>query len=457
LTTNAFSNTSDYGIVVSRFFNQVIETNHRKVDMKVMVVGSGAREHVLASAVSRSPQVTQVICVPGNAGTAPFAQSIAINAEDVAAVVKAAQSNQVDFVVVGPEAPLVNGVVDALQELGISAFGPGKAGAIIEGSKVFAKQFMAQFSIPTAEFEVFDDPDKADQYIRNKARPLVVKADGLAAGKGVIVASNIDEALAAVDRIMRQREFGDAGNRVVVEDRLVGQEVSYHIVSDGERFIPLAASQDHKQVFDGDRGPNTGGMGAYSPPPVVTPEIEKTIIERVVKPSTEGFRQRGIVYRGALFIGLMIVDGEPMVLEYNARFGDPEAQVLVPRWKGDFVTLLQGSVNGDLSAVEPAWDAPVAMCVVLASEGYPGAYPKGREIRGLDRAATLERIEIFHAGTALDGEKIVTSGGRVLSVVGYGDDIDAVAQTVYTAASQISFEGVHFRRDIAWRARSKQM
>ncbi len=423
--------------------------------MKVMVVGSGAREHVLAKAVSRSPQVSQVICVPGNAGTVSFAQSVALNAEDVTAVVEAAQSNQVDFVVVGPEAPLVNGVVDALQAKGICAFGPCKAGAIIEGSKVFAKEFMAEFKIPTADFKIFDDPDKADRYIRDKACPLVVKADGLAAGKGVIVASNTEEALVAVDRIMRQREFGDAGDRVVVEDRLVGQEVSYHIVSDGAQYIPLAASQDHKQVFDGDRGPNTGGMGAYSPPPVVTPEIEKAIIERVVKPSMEGFKQRGIVYRGALFIGLMIVDKEPMVLEYNARFGDPEAQVLVPRWKGDFFAFLQGSANGDFGAVEPAWDAPVAMCVVLASEGYPGAYPKGREIRGLDRAAALERIEIFHAGTALDGEKIVSSGGRVLSVVGYGDNIDAVAQTVYDAASQISFEGVHYRRDIAWRARSK--
>jgi len=423
--------------------------------MKVMVVGSGAREHVLASAVSRSPQVEQVICLPGNAGTASFAESIAIDAEDVAAVVKAARSNQADFVVVGPEAPLVGGVVDALQAEGISAFGPGKAGAIIEGSKVFAKQFMSAFGIPTADFEVFDNPDRADQYIRDKARPLVVKADGLAAGKGVIVTSNTEEALAAVDRIMRRREFGDAGDRVVVEDRLVGQEVSYHIVSDGERFVPLAASQDHKQVFDGDRGPNTGGMGAYSPPPVVTPEIEKTIIERVVKPSVQGFKQRGIVYRGALFIGLMIVDGEPMVLEYNARFGDPETQVLVPRWKGDFLTLLQGCAKGDLSAVEPAWDAPVAMCVVLASEGYPGSYPKGREIRGLDGAASLEGIEIFHAGTAKDGDKTVTSGGRVLSVVGYGDNIDAVAQAVYAAASQISFAGMHFRRDIGWRARSK--
>jgi phosphoribosylamine---glycine ligase len=421
--------------------------------MKVIVVGSGAREHVLARAISRSPQVTDVICAPGNAGTASFAQSVAINAEDVAAVVKAAKSHAVDLVVIGPEAPLVAGVVDALEEVGIAAFGPRKAGALIEGSKVFSKRFMAEYGIPTAGFEVFDDPDKADRYIRSNSRPLVVKADGLAAGKGVIVASTTDEALSAVDRIMRQREFGDAGNLVLVEECLVGQEVSYHIVTDGERFIPLAASQDHKRVFDSDRGPNTGGMGAYSPPPVVTPEIEKAIIARIVKPTMDGFRQRGITYRGALFIGLMIKDGEATVLEYNARFGDPETQVIVPRWKGDLVTLLLGCARGDISHVQPVWDAPAAMCVVLASEGYPGSYPKGREIRGLDQAAALPRVDVFHAGTKIDGNKIVTSGGRVLSVVACGESIDSVAKTVYEGVTRISFDGMHFRRDIGWRAR----
>ncbi|MBN1656357.1 MAG: phosphoribosylamine--glycine ligase [Deltaproteobacteria bacterium] len=421
--------------------------------MKVMIIGSGAREHVLAAAVSRSPRVSGVICAPGNAGTLSFAQSVAVNADDVAAVVKAAKSLAVDFVVVGPEAPLVNGVVDALQAEGISAFGPCRAGALIEGSKVFAKRFMAEFGIATADFEVFDDPDKAELYIRGKSRPLVVKADGLAAGKGVIVTSNAEQAVAAIDRIMRQREFGDAGNQVVVEERLVGQEISYHIVSDGERFIPLAASQDHKQVFDGDRGPNTGGMGAYSPPPVVTAEVENTIRERVVKPTLEGFRRRGITYRGALFIGLMMVDGEPVVLEYNARLGDPETQVLIPRWKGDLMDLLLGSARGDLADGQPAWDAPAAICVVLASEGYPGAYPKGRAIRGIEQAASLAGVDVYHAGTTTKGDALVTSGGRVLSVVARGEDIDAVAEKAYAAVSLISFEGMHFRRDIAWRAR----
>lgn len=423
-------------------------------DMKVMVVGSGAREHTLALGISRSPQVKSVICVPGNAGTATFSQTLEINSENVEAVVEQAVLQNIDLVVIGPEAPLVAGMVDALEKKGIRAFGPYERGARLEGSKVFAKQFMAEYGIPTADFEVFEDPDRADDYVRRCPWPLVIKADGLAAGKGVIVTSNKEEALIGVDRIMRKREFGKAGDRIVVEKCLVGQEVSYHIICDGDRFVPLLASQDHKQIFDGDKGPNTGGMGAYSPPPVVTSKVEASILERVVIPTIKGFQDRGIVYRGALFIGLMIIDEYPYVLEYNARFGDPEAQVIIPRWKGDLVGLLLGSALGDIRNVETAWKTPASMCVVVASEGYPGSYPRGREIHGLDEAVSLDNIEIYHAGTKLVDSKVVTSGGRVLSVVAQGEDIDRVAEMAYRAVSKLTFEGMQYRRDIGWRARS---
>ncbi len=423
--------------------------------MRVMVVGSGAREHAVAFAIANSPQVDRVFCAPGNAGTASVAENVQVKAEDVEALVEAAKRLAIDLAVVGPEAPLVAGLVDALQAAGIHAFGPSKQAARIEGSKVFAKRFMAEFAIPTAAFEVFEDPDKAADYIRSQSRPLVVKADGLAAGKGVIVTSDAEGALAALDRIMRKREFGEAGDRVVVEDLLVGEEISYHIVCDGERFIPLAASQDHKRISEGDSGPNTGGMGAYSPPPLVTPELEQTILERVVRPTVDGLRSARMPYVGALYFGLMIVDGEPLVLEYNARFGDPEAQVLLTRFRGDFAGLLMKAATGDMADVQPQWEAPASICVVLASEGYPGSYAKGREIRGIDQALEMEGVQVFHAGTKTQDGRLVTSGGRVLSVTACGQDIDSAAQMAYRAVSKISFQGMQFRRDIGWRARSR--
>lgn len=423
--------------------------------MKVMVVGSGAREHALAWALARSPKVRQVVCAPGNAGTAPFTETLAIKADQVDAVVDAAKSNHIDLVVVGPEAPLVAGLVDALEAAGIAAFGPRKEAAQLEGSKVFSKRFMAQYAIPTASFEVFREAEQARKYVRDLKRSVVVKADGLAAGKGVIVCKNSAEALDAVDRVMVRREFGAAGETAVVEECLVGEEVSYHVVTDGHRFVPLAASQDHKLLLDGDRGPNTGGMGAYSPPPIVTAELEQTVIERVVKPTLDGLRDRGITYRGALYCGLMIVQGEPFVLEYNVRFGDPETQALITRWQGDIVDLLMGSARGDLTGVKPAWEAPASVCVVLASEGYPGAYPKGREIRGVDRPSPEPGVEVFHAGTKRVDGKVVTDGGRVLSVTAYGSDIDHAADKAYRAIARIEFAGMQYRRDIGWRARKK--
>ncbi len=422
--------------------------------MRVLIVGAGAREHALAWRLSQDDGV-DVIGAPGNAGIAAIGRTASIDPTDANQVVSLAKKESADLVVVGPEAPLVAGVVDALREHGIDAFGPDREAAQLEGSKIFSKEFMARHDIPTAGFAVFDDPDAATRYIEEAQRPLVVKADGLAAGKGVIVAANAAEAIAGVDRIMREREFGDAGDRVLIEECLVGEEVSYHVVSDGERFIPLAPAQDHKRAFDGDQGPNTGGMGAYSPPPVVTAEVEQKIIDRVIEPTLRGMADEGRPFRGALFVGLMIVDGEPMVLEYNTRFGDPECQTLMTRWKGSVMPLIRGSARGDFGDLSLEWEAPASLCVVLASGGYPGRYEKGKPITGLEAAGALPQVTVFHAGTALDGDTVVTSGGRVLSITAIGETIDEAAERAYAAVDEIDFEGKQLRRDIGWRARTR--
>jgi phosphoribosylamine--glycine ligase len=422
--------------------------------MKVLVVGNGGREHAIAAKLRASPAVTSVLCAPGNAGTAKVGENLAIGATDVAGIVNAARQHGAELVVVGPEAPLAVGLVDALAEAGVLAFGPTRAAAQLESSKGFAKDFMKRHGIPTAAYEVFDDADAAIAYVRGCAGPQVVKADGLAAGKGVVVASSADEAIAAIRAIMVGREHGDAGARVVVEERLHGPEVSYHVVSDGERYVALAAAQDHKRLRDGDEGPNTGGMGAYSPPPMVTPEIERAILERVVEPTLAGMRAEGTPFRGALFVGLMIVDGEPRVLEYNTRFGDPETEVLMARWDGDVLPLFLGAARGDLRGVVPSWGAPAALCVVMASEGYPGSGPKGRVIDGLDEAGALEGVTVLEAGTALDeAGRTVTAGGRVLAVTAVGADLDEAAARAYAAVDRIRFDGAQHRRDIGWQAR----
>lgn len=421
--------------------------------MKVLVVGAGAREHALAWKLDASPRVEQVFVLPGNAGTAAFATNLPGKPADVDGVVATAREHQVDLVVVGPEDPLVSGLVDALQEAGIAAFGPGKSAAQLEGSKAFSKELMQRHGVPTAAFGVFTDADAADAYVREQGAPIVVKADGLAAGKGVVVAKTEAEALEAVDRIMRQRAFGAAGDKVVIEACLKGQEVSYHVVCDGERYVRLAPAQDHKRVGEGDAGPNTGGMGAYSPPPVVTPEVEQRIVERVVEPTLKGMASEGNPFRGVLFIGLMIEDGEPSVLEYNVRFGDPETEVLMARWDGDVLPLILGSAKGDLGGVETQWAAPAALCVVMASEGYPASYPKGRVIEGL--AADQADAQVFHAGTSESEGKVVTSGGRVLCVTATGEDIDQAAERAYERVDSLSFEGAHFRRDIGHHARTR--
>lgn len=422
--------------------------------MKVLVVGSGAREHALAWRIRESSLVTDVFVAPGNAGTPSAGTNVDIAVDQIDQLVAFAKTNNIAFVVVGPEAPLVSGLVDRMTDAGILAFGPSEKAAELEGSKIASKEFMARHGIPTAGFRVFSDADAADAYIRAAGRPLVVKADGLAAGKGVVVATHADEALAAVDAMLRKRAFGEAGARIVIEETLRGEEVSYHVVSDGERYVALAAAQDHKRLLDGDRGPNTGGMGAYSPPPVFTAEVESKVIERVIEPTLRGMREEGRPFRGALFCGLMIENGEPMVLEYNVRFGDPECETLMARFSGDVLPLLLGSARGDLKNVTLSWTDGAALCVVLAAGGYPASVQKGARIHGLASAESQTDVRVFHAGTRRDGDATVTSGGRVLTVCASGATLDAAAARAYAAVDRISFDGMQFRRDIGWRARS---
>jgi phosphoribosylamine---glycine ligase len=421
--------------------------------MRVMVVGSGGREHALAARIARSPLTEAVFCAPGNGGTASIARNLPVDPEDVAAVVKLAVGHAIEFVVVGPEAPLVAGLVDALEAAGILTFGPRAAGARLEGSKTWSKRFMHRHGIPTAAFEIFSDPDVARAFVQERGVPWVVKADGLAAGKGVIVAGDVAETLDALERIMRRREFGAAGAEVVLEQRLRGQEVSYHVLIDGRRFLPLAAAQDHKRLLAGDRGPNTGGMGAYSPPPIVTPALERQIIERVVEPSVRGLSADGIEFRGVLFVGLMIDDGRVDVLEYNVRFGDPECEVLMARFGGDVLPLLLATARGELNDSQARWDTPSAMSVVIAAPGYPGSVRKDLPIGGLSRAAAVPGVEVLHAGTELAADGVRSSGGRVLCVTGAGEDLDQVAARVYEAVGCIELEGMQYRDDIGHHAR----
>jgi phosphoribosylamine--glycine ligase len=424
--------------------------------MKVLVVGSGGREHAIVSRIAQSQGVTEVLCAPGNGGTAAIAENVPVAAEDVHGIVELARERGVGFVVVGPEAPLVAGLVDALEEAGIEAFGPKRVAAQLEGSKSFSKAFMERHGVPTARSATFTDVDAAIAYARAHAKALVVKADGLAAGKGVVVARSVEETVEAIERTMRAREFGAAGDKVVLEEILVGEEVSFHVLIDGEHSLALAAAQDHKRLCDGDEGPNTGGMGAYSPPPVVTAEVERKILERVVAPTVAGLKKDGIPFRGVLFVGLMIDNGEPYVLEYNTRFGDPETEVLLARFDGDLLALMRACAQGKLDTVKLSWKAPCALCVVLAAGGYPGSYEKGRVITGLDAAAKLDDVQVLHAGTKRDGDNVVTSGGRVLAVTAKGTDIDRVAERAYEAVARIAFDGMQYRRDIGHHARGKR-
>ena len=421
--------------------------------MRVLVLGSGGREHALVWAIGKSPLVEEVLCAPGSDGIGRHGRCAEAKLDSAGSVVELAQREDVRLVVIGPEVPLVAGLADQLAAAGITVFGPGAAAARLEGSKSFAKAFMQRHGIPTAAYRVFADSEEAERYVRARGGPVVVKADGLAAGKGVYMCEGADEACVALSEIMRERRFGDSGAEVVIEDWLVGEEASYYAISDGERSVCLAAAQDHKRALDGDRGENTGGMGAYSPALVVSPDVEQRIIQKIVQPTLDGMRAEGTPYRGVLYVGVMIVESEPYVVEFNVRFGDPETQPLLFRMESDLVPLLLGAAQGQLPSnlLEPVFGDP-AVCVVLASEGYPRSYPAGLGISGLEELLGEHDVLVFHAGTRYSGGRWETSGGRVLGVTARGASIAAARERAYAAARGIQFEGVQLRSDIAQRA-----
>lgn len=426
--------------------------------MKVLVIGSGGREHALGWKAAQSPDVEKVFVAPGNAGTAREAklENVNIGVEDIKALVAFARDNQIGLTIVGPEAPLVIGVVDAFEAAGLPCFGPSKAASQLEGSKAFTKDFLARHHIPTAAYANFTEIDPALAYIKEMGAPIVIKADGLAAGKGVIVAMTEAEAEAAVRDMLAGNAFGEAGHRVVVEEFLDGEEASFIVMADGEHILPMATSQDHKRVGEGDSGPNTGGMGAYSPAPVVTPEIHDRIMREVIEPTVRGMAAEGNPYTGFLYAGLMIdVDGAPKVIEYNCRFGDPETQPIMMRLKSDLVALCQTALERKLDTVSTEWDERAAMGVVLAAGGYPGDYAKGAVINGLDGADSAD-AKIFHAGTATKDGAVVTSGGRVLCATALGSSVSEAAQKAYQLADKISWDGMFMRRDIGYRAIARE-
>jgi len=423
--------------------------------MKVLVVGGGGREHALVWKVSQSPNVTKIYAAPGNAGMAALAECVPIKAEDIRGLLDFARSRAIDLTIVGPEGPLSMGIVDEFSAAGLRVFGPSGKAALIEASKRFSKDLMKKYRIPTAEYGVFTDKSSAEAYIREKGAPIVVKADGLAAGKGVIVAETVDQAVKALDLILSEKAFGAAGDRVVVEECLIGEEASFMAFSDGRTVVPMASSQDHKRVFDQDKGPNTGGMGAYSPAPVVTSDLEKRVMETIMIPTVRAMEKEGRLFKGVLYAGLMIHNGEAKVLEFNARFGDPETQPVMARLDTDLVSIIDAILQGTLSQIDIRWKPGCAVCVVMASGGYPGDYEKGKEISGLDKAAGHKNVMVFHSGTALRNGKVVTDGGRVLGVTGLGASVSAAIDNAYAAVRDISFPGAHYRKDIGARALRK--
>ncbi len=420
--------------------------------LKVLVVGGGGREHALAWKISRSPLVGKIYAAPGNPGIGGVAELVSLAADDVQRIRDFAVANRIDLTVVGPEAPLVAGLADALGREGLLVCGPDKAAARLEGSKVFTKNILAKYGIPTADFRVFDDCDDAEQYVLTHRLPVVIKADGLAAGKGVAVAGTYEEAVGFLKDVMEKKVFGDAGERVVVEDCLTGEEASYIVFTDGEKIVPLPSSQDHKRIGDGDTGPNTGGMGAYSPAPVVTPEVERKVVEKIFLPLLAGMRAEGAPFRGILYGGLMIERGEPKVLEFNVRFGDPEAQPLFMRLKSDLVPLLLQCAQGKLTDAVMEIDPRPSVCIVMASGGYPGSYRKGFPITGIREAEAVGGVQVFQAGTAMSGSRLVNNGGRVLGVTAVDKDIRSAIARGYRAVEKISWEGAYYRTDIGKKA-----
>ena len=416
--------------------------------MRILVVGGGGREHALCWAIAASPLCEKLYCAPGNAGIAREAECLPIAADDVDALTSFARTNAIDFVVVGPELPLVLGLVDRLTEHGIMAFGPSAAAARLEGSKGFMKDLCREYNIPTADYRRFDSPDAAKAWIAERECPIVVKADGLAAGKGVIVAHTRSEAVAAVETAMTARAFGDAGGEIVIEEFLEGEELSFFALADGATALPLGAARDYKTVGEGGAGPNTGGMGAYTPSAALTDELQKRIMAEIVNPTLDGMRARGHPYRGVLYAGLMLTAEGPKLLEYNVRFGDPECQALLMRLKSDLLPALIAAHDGVLNSFDLRWHDQVTLTVVLATKGYPGPYRKGSEIRGLERVGDDHNVMVFHAGTRTDGDRLLANGGRVLSVTAVGDSLGAARERAYEAVSQIDWPEGFCRRDI---------
>ena len=425
--------------------------------MKILIVGGGGREHALAWKAAQSPEVDEVLVAPGNAGTArePGVRNVAVGAEDLDGLLALARDEGVDLTIVGPEAPLVAGIVDRFAAAGLRCFGPTAAAARLEGSKAFTKDFLARHRIPTAAYATFTEVEPALDYLRAQGAPIVVKADGLAAGKGVVVARDLDQAEAAVRDMLAGNAFGEAGHRVVIEECLTGEEASFICLVDGEHVLPLASSQDHKPVGEGDTGPNTGGMGAYSPAPVVTPQVHRRILDEVIRPTVAGLAAEGHPFTGFLYAGLMIdAAGTPRVLEFNVRFGDPETQPILMRLRSDLVGLCQAALDGRLDAVEAQWDPRAALGVVMAAEGYPGPYRKGDVIEGLPE--DTPETKVFHAGTALRDGQVVTAGGRVLCVTALGETVAAAARRAYAVVEGIHWPGAHYRRDIGHRAIARE-
>lgn len=425
--------------------------------MRILVVGGGGREHALVWKLKQSPRVKELYAAPGNGGIAELAECVDISASEVRRLADFAVKKGVDLTVVGPELPLTLGIVDEFESRGLRIFGATQRAAFLEGSKVFAKRLMKKYKIPTGFFQTFYRAEDARRYIQDVGAPIVVKADGLAAGKGAIVCRTVPEALDALKRIMEDRVFGDAGEKVVIEEFLDGEEASFLAFTDGETVVPMASSQDHKAAFDDDKGPNTGGMGAYSPAPIVTEAVHQQIMDQVMIRTVKAMAAEGRPYRGVLYAGLMIKDGTPKVLEFNVRFGDPEAQPLLLRMEGDLLPILEAVVDRRLNEVEIGWLPDPAVCVVMAAGGYPGAYDQGKAITGLSAAARLKDVVVFHAGTSLSGGKVVTSGGRVLGVTALGKDISDAIGRAYRAVEKIRWDGVHYRTDIGRRAISRPL
>ena len=426
--------------------------------MKVLIVGNGGREHALAWKCAQSPSVDEVLVAPGNAGTAREnkVHNVAVSSDDIEALAKLAQEQNIDLTIVGPEAPLVAGIVDHFESKGLPCFGPNAAAAQLEGSKAFTKDFLARHKIPTADYQNFTELEPALAYIREQGAPIVIKADGLAAGKGVIVAMTLAEAEAAATDMLDGGSFGDAGARIVVEEFLDGEEASFIVITDGDTVLPLATSQDHKARDEGDTGPNTGGMGAYSPAPVVTPEIERHIMDEVINPTLVGMRADGNTYLGFLYAGLMIMaDDTPKVIEFNCRMGDPETQPILSRLKSSLADICVATLDGTLASQKAEWDSRAALGVVLAAGGYPASYSKGMTISGLAEADGIDQ-KVFHAGTALNNDDVVTSGGRVLCVVGLGDTVRAAADCAYESVDKIHWQDIYSRRDIGHRAIARE-